>query len=1682
MRGKLYSSDYNRRKYTKVRLFLNTTKQIIGILISTFIVFGVLFLQLMKLIYPYIVKFFNYLKVKLPFVSEYVKKIIEPLIKKFFKKKISVKKVQKKSKKKDDILSDFSHLDQKQIVDFFAWVIKLFVPKFLIKEKDKPSIWQNIKTLLSHKDFLPLRRAVAAWLIFSVVVSSTGIYTILNTQEVEAAAWYNTNWEYRNLITIDNTKVSGSSNLTNFPVLINTINSDWRDTTNGGYVEQADGGDFVFTSSNGTTKLDHEIESYSSSTGQLVAWVEVPSLDYDDDTEIYVYYDNDAGGLDESNASGVWDANYELVHHLQETDLDGGADEIIDSTSNNNHGTASGNPTSVSGKIGKGVLFVEGSGNDYIDFDNINDLNLSSELTFETWVKFTNPNNDDDLWTKGGHSTNEPVLIWRDANVGSGDQSGNSDCLSAFIDDGPDTRWISSDTDSLNDTDWHHIAVTFTSNTANGLKIYIDGSLQQSGSTVDVGGLEPGDTNPLVIGAANGGGGQPLAGIMDEMRVSTSERSSDWILTQYNNQNSPSTFYTVGPLDDQNVGPNAPTNSSPTDLSTNNSLIPTLSSSAFSDPDSGDTHLASQWQITTSSGNYSSPIYDSGTDNSNLTSIAIPVNTLEASTTYYWHVRYQDNNTNWSSYSTETSFTTSLFPNRPTNVSPLDNAQNQNKVLTLTSSAFSDDDSRSSHQSSWWLIRNTSDTNYSSPVYSSGVDGSNLTSINISQGTLSENTVYYWKVAHQDEHGVWSATSTETIFFTGVYPILVVSVGATEYQSGETAVLTVQVTDSVGDPINNATVILDMFDPNGNVMVDDTSMSYISSSDGLYKYTTTTSDTAGVYTYTTKATASGDSSYSSHAFHVSPALNTINTNLDTTLSSRSSQTTLDNLDTDVDAILVDTSTTLPGQLDNASSSLAVEINENESKIDVIDSNIDSLVSNMDILVGGMIVTQGTVTDGDQSPTTISFDTSLSNSTDDFYNNAVLTFTSGTLDGQFRRISDYTGSTKVISVDPALLATPSSGDTFTIITQNVRAEEQIIAHEAAQSTFRTNTSNQLDDIETKVREIATTTENIYSLLQTVDTNIDTIDSIIDQLRDTQLKQYTATLSDFTETNASSTYRAKVSIFDSEHQPATPSSTPQILIYDALRATAQAATDMTLISTGVYEFTYDVPTNATAGTWESVVTVNFAGTNSYLNDYWEVESSPAQVTIPSMEDVSITDVTANVTITNEGSAGYEYQYEYCVVSNENNQCGGGDDVAYASGAKYLNVGEDWNTQLTLTVDTVGDYYFKVVVYYGTETSGASRLFSATGEGQEEEEVTPLPGGGTGTSSQEPTLEVIYSELIKLKQQLGTNQIVGADQTFYQKVDLIDEVYETLNYTTSLLVGAGALTNRIDVTSPSFQGLLEINKEQKDDIKTITNKLLDIQAVSDVTRKIVEQKAPEPVVETWMTFGSVDINFLITNPSNSQQTLPFKAYLPAEVKPENILELDGLNIDFDANANTYFVYGEITLHPKESVTRTVKIADIWEFKQEEFDSLKNQAKELTDALDRTNYHTQGVLLKNEIDSTLNIIKISQEESYSSPQEHIVTYRENLEKMNAVKSNMDQLKALVVEAGAKQDVVGRIGGIETVSTWGIIIAILTGFGLMTLVLFSMWRYQMALAGPQMKVRKRAVKKTCSKKAKKKK
>ncbi|NLF38665.1 hypothetical protein GX586_04425, partial [bacterium] len=106
-------------------------------------------------------------------------------------------------------------------------------------------------------------------------------------------------------------------------------------------------------------------------------------------------------------------------------------------------------------------------------------------------------------------------------------------------------------------------------------------------------------------------------------------------------------------------GPHAPTNQLPMDAATGVSLTPALYASGFADPNMGDTHAASQWQISMQS-NFASLTWDSGQDAANLTNITSPHLWYESR--YCWRVRYKDSAGIWGGYSSPTWFETLEFP------------------------------------------------------------------------------------------------------------------------------------------------------------------------------------------------------------------------------------------------------------------------------------------------------------------------------------------------------------------------------------------------------------------------------------------------------------------------------------------------------------------------------------------------------------------------------------------------------------------------------------------------------------------------------------------------------------------------------------------------------------------------------------------------------------------------------------------------------------------------------------------------------------------------------------------------------------------------------------------------------------------------------------------------------------
>lgn len=374
------------------------------------------------------------------------------------------------------------------------------------------------------------------------VISSFG-----NQTPAAAQSWSN-GYARRRTITIDHTKVPNTDQ-TNFPVLVSGTYPYLATTANGGNVTSPNGYDIIFTpDAAGTSTLAFEREIYNPGTGAATFWVKIPSLSHTTDSVIYMFYSKSSVTSDQSNVTGVWDSNYALVSHLSDS---AATSAVADSTSNANNLTNQVNTSnkSVGGKIGNGLTYNGSS--DYSSVDNNSSINIQgSSITLEVWANPTNSTaaSSERLIVKEVSGNGYPYV-----NYGLFRASSGSSQITFWISTGGSYTYVSGGSTSAGT--WTHAVGVYNGSS---MTLYVNGT---SVGTAPKSGNIGSSNTPLVLGADTATSMEYFNGVLDEARISNSARSADWIATGYNNENSPSTFYTVG--SDASGGPNL-TSLSPT--------------------------------------------------------------------------------------------------------------------------------------------------------------------------------------------------------------------------------------------------------------------------------------------------------------------------------------------------------------------------------------------------------------------------------------------------------------------------------------------------------------------------------------------------------------------------------------------------------------------------------------------------------------------------------------------------------------------------------------------------------------------------------------------------------------------------------------------------------------------------------------------------------------------------------------------------------------------------------------------------------------------------------------------------------------------------------------------------------------------------------------------------------------
>jgi len=359
--------------------------------------------------------------------------------------------------------------------------------------------------------------------------------TVLVCPESNACSYAHTR-----TITVD--KDIAPETLYDFPLLVSFSIPNMAE-----HVKSPYGYDIIFTNSE-WGMLDHEVENYETN-GTLVAWVRIPYLTNSADTEFIMAYGGEKQWPSREQVTNVWDSNFIGVWHLSEPELSG-TNFYYDSSKYAHHGhtrDTSEGPQRYTGVAGYCQLFDGDKDEIQIYTGAVEDFDIKTgeQRTWECWMAVTNFEGADDKY-----------LCKSDAydfqRSRAHDGSTQTNYLNARLDLTSGNSSLSFTNTPADDGSWHYYFASWNNSSYEHVAFadWIDFYSRSDSFPVS--------TNGSRFRIGGDGTVDMLNGVMDEARVSTVCRSTNWAFTTWTNMLDPGGTVSVGGQDGRFVLPEAP--------------------------------------------------------------------------------------------------------------------------------------------------------------------------------------------------------------------------------------------------------------------------------------------------------------------------------------------------------------------------------------------------------------------------------------------------------------------------------------------------------------------------------------------------------------------------------------------------------------------------------------------------------------------------------------------------------------------------------------------------------------------------------------------------------------------------------------------------------------------------------------------------------------------------------------------------------------------------------------------------------------------------------------------------------------------------------------------------------------------------------------------------------------------
>jgi len=227
--------------------------------------------------------------------------------------------------------------------------------------------------------------------------------------------------------------------------------------------------------------------------------------------------------------------------------------------------------------------------------------------------------------------------------------------------------------------------------------------------------------------------------------------------------------------------------------------------------------------------------------------------------------------------------------------------------------------------------------------------------------------------------------------------------------------------------------------------------------------------------------------------------------------------------------------------------------------------------------------------------------------------------------------------------------------------------------------------------------------------------------------------------------------------------------------------------------------------------------------------------------------------------------------------------------------------------------------------------------------------------------------------------------------------------------------------------FSALLDEKLGDASSMKSLRNKTDTISSIVDLLLQIMESKlggVDSPIISTSLQSGSVKFRIMAINPSKTRiQKVQVKKYLPEEVKPKDVMDLGGLELEYDAEKAIYFVYkNDLELRPSQVNVFEVEVEDIWMIHDAKIAELKKQTDEVLVLFEKSDSYAKAKEVTDTIYPVLEEMPKAQLDDTISREQHIGIYRQNMLNIQRIKEKLAELiEMLTPEQGKPKHTTGR-------------------------------------------------------------